>query len=202
MKFHKRIAEQGVTNIPGPTTYMFLDKALMCDANPWLSIEQFSQACASLPLVSIDFCLLRPGVASTELLLGLRNNRPAQGWWFTPGGRIRKNEPLANASDRIALDEMNLPSTALTRARLMGAWDHFYPDSAFDTEVSTHYVNLPHWLLLSAAEADALTLPQGPDQQHSRWQWQPLDKSVRDEAVHPYVRVYAQWLLDKTNLGI
>ena len=168
--------------------------------SPWLSPEQFSLACAALPLVSLDFCLTRPGVASLELLLGLRHNRPAQGWWFTPGGRIRKNELLACASARIALGELGLPDTSLPRARLMGAWDHCYPDSAFDPAVSTHYVNLPHWLPLSQAEADALTqLPQGPDQQHARWQWLPLDQAAQHESVHPYVRVYAQWLLENAH---
>ena len=169
----------------------------------WLTSDQFSQACAALPLVSLDFCLLRPGLAGPELLLGLRHNRPAQGWWFTPGGRIRKNEPLASASTRIALDELGLPATTLPRARLMGAWDHFYADSAFDPAVSTHYVNLPHWLVLNTLEAAALTLPlpQGPDQQHARWQWLPLDQAVQDESVHAYVRVYAQWLRNNALLN-
>lgn len=174
-------------------------KARIGDTSHWLSSKQFSQACAALPLVSLDFCLLRPscsGATGLELLLGLRNNRPAQGWWFTPGGRIRKNEQLASASARIALDELGLPATALSRAHLMGAWDHLYADSAFDPAVSTHYVNLPHWLALSQAEADALTLPQGPDQQHARWQWLPLEQAVQNESVHAYVRVYARWLLD------
>jgi colanic acid biosynthesis protein WcaH len=180
-----------------------IDNARIGDASPWLSPDQFSQACAALPLVSLDFCLLRPGdagAAGPELLLGLRNNRPAQGWWFTPGGRIRKNELLTSASTRIALDELGLPATALPRARLMGAWDHGYPDSAFDPAVSTHYVNLPHWLALCADEAAALALPHGPDQQHTRWQWLPLEQAARDESVHPYVRIYAQWLRDNAQL--
>ena len=57
-------------------------------------------------------------------------------------------------------------------------------------------VNLPHWLTLSADEAAALTLPQGSDQQHARWQWLPLEQAARDASVHAYVRVYAQWLRD------
>lgn len=161
-----------------------------------LSPEQFSQSCAALPLVSLDFCLLHHGATGFELLLGLRNNRPAQDWWFTPGGRIRKNESIANASARIILDELNLPFNILDRARLMGAWDHFYPDSAFDLEVCTHYVNLPHWLALSTDEATTLTLPQGPDKQHARWQWLPLEQAARDESVHPYVQIYAQKLIE------
>jgi len=68
--------------------------------NPWLSEAVFSTACAALPLVSIDLIVIRQGDQGRELQLGLRNNRPVQGWWFTPGGRIRKNEPLASALQR------------------------------------------------------------------------------------------------------
>lgn len=165
-----------------------------------MTTEQFSQACGALPLVSLDFCLLRPGVAGPELLLGLRNNRPAQGWWFTPGGRIRKNEPLTSASTRIVREELGMTTNVLSNARLMGAWDHFYPDSAFEQAVSTHYINLPHWLELSATDAAGLILPKGPDKQHAGWRWLPLDWVSRDELVHPYVRIYAQWLLNNTHL--
>ncbi|WP_286745065.1 NUDIX domain-containing protein, partial [Aquabacterium sp. UBA2148] len=59
-----------------------------------LPAAQFAQACEALPLVSIDLVLTDE---SNRLLLGLRRNAPARGWWFTPGGRIRKNEPLAAA---------------------------------------------------------------------------------------------------------
>jgi len=170
----------------------------------WLSAEAFSAACAALPLVSLDLCLTRPGPQGHELLLGLRNNRPAQGWWFTPGGRIRKNESLADALRRVALDELALSESALLRARLMGAWDHFYDDSAFDPGVSTHYVNLPHWLELSKEEAVTLALPcSGGDgdgtgryaSQHAHWRWQPLAQAAIDPQVHAYVRPYADWLM-------
>jgi colanic acid biosynthesis protein WcaH len=45
--------------------------------------------------VSVDLVLVRDG---REVLLGLRTNRPAQGSWFVPGGRILKNEKRADAS--------------------------------------------------------------------------------------------------------
>ena len=94
-----------------------------CSTAPtgWLSPDAFTSACAALPLVSVDVYLTRQQGGGTALLLGRRANRPAQGWWFTPGGRVRKNEPLASASARIALDELGLPAVALPRARLMGA---------------------------------------------------------------------------------
>jgi colanic acid biosynthesis protein WcaH len=162
---------------------------------PPLPIAEFSAACAALPLVSIDLVLINP---AGQLLLGLRNNAPACGWWFTPGGRIRKNEPLADAKLRVAQDELGLPALALARAIPMGAWDHFYPDSAFDPGVSTHYVNLPLWLALTPDEEKHLQLPQGAGEQHARWQWLALDQAAGDGAVHAYVRVYAQWVLQQT----
>lgn len=157
-------------------------------ASQWLSEEVFSSACAALPLVSIDLMITRPGDQGRELLLGLRNNRPAQGWWFTPGSRIRKNESLSTALRRVAQDEIGLNLDWLGRAQLLGAWDHFYPDSAFDSGISTHYVNLPHALYLTRDEAQAVQPPSGPGLQHQSWMWMPVALASTDERVHEYVR--------------
>lgn len=160
---------------------------------PWLSAEAFGTACAALPLVSIDLMVTRPGPDGPELLLGLRNNRPARDWWFTPGGRIRKNEAFGEAMSRVARDEIGLGPECLVRAQLLGAWDHFYPDSAFDPAISTHYVNLPHALHLTAEEAAMIRPPRGPEAQHRAWKWLPLPEAGRDVLVHPHVRA----VLDK-----
>lgn len=156
----------------------------------------FAAAVTALPLVSLDWVLTNP---SGQLLLGQRMNAPARGWWFTPGGRIRKNEALAHAMQRVASDELGLePQIAglwASRAQLMGAWDHFYPDSAFSPQVSTHYVNLPHWLALTWAELAQLELPVG--EQHSAWQWLALADVVRNPLVHEHVRLYAAWVLER-----
>jgi colanic acid biosynthesis protein WcaH len=158
-------------------------------ASQWLSEEVFSSACAALPLVSIDLMITRQGDQGRELLLGKRNNRPAQGWWFTPGGRIRKYEPLQNALRRVAQVEIGLNIEWLNRAQLLGAWDHFYPDSAFDQAVSTHYVNLPYELHLTEDEAQVVQPPNGKGLQHQRWMWMPVKQASTDERVHEYVRV-------------
>lgn len=81
----------------------------------------------------------------------------------------------------------------------MVAWDHFYPDSAFSPSVSTHYVNLPHWLPLSWAEVALLKLPMG--EQHSAWQWLPLADAAQNPLVHLYVRPYAAWVLCRPGTG-
>ncbi len=164
--------------------------------NPWLSEELFSTACAALPLVSVDLMVTRPGEQGRELLLGLRNNRPAQGWWFTPGSSIRKNEALASTMRRVAQDEIRLDPERLGRAQLLGAWDHFYPDSAFDPNISTRYGNLPHAVHLSADEAQTLKLPLGNGSQHLEWRWMPITEAQNDERVHAYVRAFLGRLLE------
>jgi ADP-ribose pyrophosphatase YjhB (NUDIX family) len=82
----------GVTIFNGDA---FLDKI---DAGflPW---PEFERAVGALPLVSVDWVLLNP---AGQMLLGHRRNAPARHWWFTPGGRVRKNEPLASCLQRVA----------------------------------------------------------------------------------------------------
>jgi colanic acid biosynthesis protein WcaH len=161
---------------------------------PVLSESVFRQGVEALPLVSVDLCITDE---AGNLLLGKRNNAPARHWWFTPGARIRKNEPIAQALARVMRDELALPVECAAQATLMGAWDHFYPDSAFDAAVSTHYVNLPHWLRLTNSQVADLQLPQGPGKQHASWQWLPLFQAARDAATHTYVQIYARWLLER-----
>jgi colanic acid biosynthesis protein WcaH len=159
----------------------------------WLSDVQFTDAIAALPLVSVDLCVVDP---TGRLLVGLRRNRPAQGYWFTPGARIRKSEAIWEALLRLGQEELGLPADSIRRAVLMGAWDHFYPDSAFDGEVSTHYVNLPSWIRLTDQEAhelgDALDVRKD---QHDAWRWLSSCDGDLDGRLHPYARANAAWLI-------
>jgi colanic acid biosynthesis protein WcaH len=133
---------------------------------PRLSPEAFSAACAALPIVSIDLFDTRPSSQGLELLLGLRNNRPAQVWWFTPGGRIQKKEALQDAKARVGQSEIGLTHYLTNRAALLGIWDHFYPDSAFDQSISTHYVNLAYALHSTAQKAIEVKPLSGLNEQH------------------------------------
>lgn len=153
-----------------------------------LNQDMFSAACAALPLISIDLMVTRPGLQGRELLLGLRKNRPAKGWWFTPGGRIYKNEPFNVAMRRIAQQEIGLNFVWLNRAKSLGIKDHFYPDSAFNPNISTHYLNLPYALALQSEEAQTLKLQTDKFSQHEAWQWISIELAQNDPNVHSYVR--------------
>ena len=126
-----------------------------------------------------------------QLLLGKRNNEPLRGEWFTPGGRIHKNETWQDALLRIVEVELGLSGIAVEDFSLMGVWDHFYNNSAVDQGISTHYVNLPHYVRFKSKPEITL------DDQHAGSEWFDLSVVSSDEKFHPYMRNYASWLLNK-----
>ncbi len=52
-----------------------------------LNDSLFKTIVANTPLISIDLIIQN---SQKKILLGKRINRPAQGYWFVPGGRVRK----------------------------------------------------------------------------------------------------------------
>jgi len=149
----------------------------------WLDLPTFQTVVASTPLVAIDL-VVRNGRG--EVFLGLRVNRPAYGFWFVPGGRIRKNESLDSAFRRITQDELGRPFERAT-ARLLGVFEHFYEDSVFANAgfgPDTHYVVLSYCL-----ELDDSTL-QPPAEQHQQYRWWPQDELRFSSRVHENTRAY------------
>ena len=146
-----------------------------------LSPADFRRAVEMLPLVSIDL-LLHDGQG--RYLTGLRSNPPAQGAWFVPGGRIRKNEPLALALDRIAREELGLHAMAAAWTPC-GVHEHFYSTNfAGEINRSTHYIVL-------AYEAERALDPASlPHAQHRGYRWLSPAAIVADPDVHPYTRAY------------
>lgn len=151
--------------------------------------QTFKVVIENTPLVSIDLCL----VCDDQLLLGKRNNFPLKGEWFTPGGRIHKNETWQHALLRIVRTELGLYVTGVEDFVMMGMWDHFYKNSAIDQYISTHYVNLPYYVWLKSEPEITL------DDQHSEFRWFDLAVISSNEKFHPYMRNYASWLIN--NMG-
>ena len=152
-----------------------------------LKPEIFKTIVKNAPLVSIDICLIFEG----QLLLAMRNNQPLKGKWFTPGGRINKNETWKNALLRIVNVELGISNAVVDEFTFMGIYDHFYLNSVFNSEISTHYVNLPHFLNLTSRPKVTL------DNQHADFKWFSLELLLSDESFHPYVKSYAELLLNK-----
>ena len=134
-----------------------------------LDAATFKTVVESTPLVSIDLCLVCEG----QLMMGLRHNEPLKGQWFTPGGRLLKNERWQDGLARIAKAELGL--TVKTDAReLMGVRDHFYENSAVNKSSSTHNVNLPHVCCWGSR------LELSMDAQHESVRWFELASIIKD----------------------
>ena len=151
--------------------------------------SRFVELVRDLPLISVDLVLVRDG---REVLLGLRTNRPAQGSWFVPGGRIRKNETMQAALARVAHDELGLQLADLpVPPRHMGAFEHFYTDCfAGDVGVSTHYVVMGNLVALPAGTELAAA-----DAQHSALRWWPLAEAQASAEVHRFTKDYVDAIL-------
>ena len=146
-----------------------------------LQADNFLQIIDATPLVSVDLIIKNN---KGEVLLGKRNNKPAQHFWFVPGGRIRKNESLDQAVKRIGQVELGL-NLERSNARLIGAFDHIYDDNfAEEPGINTHYVALGHEFIID--NADAII----QDAQHAELAWFSIDELLQRDDVHPNTQAY------------
>lgn len=156
----------------------------------YLDDSTFKTVVSSTPLVSIDLVIRD---AAGRALLGLRTNRPAQNQWFVPGGRVLKNERLAEAFTRLVAAELGV-QLSIDRARLLGVYDHLYSDSIWGDSVSTHYVVTAFELdasdLIATETGGAFSLDTLPDKQHADYRWFEVDTLLRSDQVHEHTKWY------------
>lgn len=146
-----------------------------------LPSDLFRQVVELTPLVSIDLVVRNLDGA---MLLGARENRPAQGSWFVPGGRIGKNERIEKGFARITDTELGR-ALPFHEARFLGVFEHLYEDNfAGAPDFGTHYVVLAYSIECDAA---SLYLPQ---EQHSAYRWMRDEEVLRRADVHAYTKAY------------
>jgi colanic acid biosynthesis protein WcaH len=146
-----------------------------------LSDKEFREIIKNAPLVSIDLIVKNE---EGKILLGLRINKPAQNTWFVPGGRLRKDETLDSAFNRISYTELGLNFTR-DQARFVGVYEHIYRDSFFDDTIGTHYIVL-------AYEIKTLTNPESfSNIQHQKYRWFSAKDALKEGSnVHQNVLPY------------
>ena len=153
-----------------------------------LTEAEFLSVLKYTPLISIDLCL----IYNNEILLLKRNNDPAKGFFFTPGSRIHKNKSIDQTIKDICLNELGL---CIDEPYIfMEANEHFYENSFFSSNISTHYVNLSYMIILK--NRPKITL----DFQHSEHLWIKLDDCYDNEQIHSYVLSYIFWLKKTLNI--
>lgn len=148
----------------------------------FLDNKTFETVIQSTPLIAIDLVVVNE---KNQLLIGKRLNRPAQNYWFVPGGRILKNESLNNAFKRLTLTELG-KEIELKQATLLGVFEHFYQDSVFSEQASTHYINVAHVIYLKQKELESL--PEG--EQHNSYQWHNIATIENNPEIHKYTKAY------------
>ena len=146
-----------------------------------LEPDEFAEAVRLSPLVSIDLIVNNK---NGEILLGLRTNEPAKGFWFVPGGRILKDERIPEAFERITDNELGVILN-YNEAELVGVFEHLYPNNFAGREgFGTHYIVLAHSISI---DEEILNLP---GDQHSDYKWMSPQQISKDESVHPYTKAY------------
>ena len=147
-----------------------------------LSKEDFIAIVKNTPLVSIDLIIENREGA---ILLGWRSNQPAKGYWFVPGGRIRKDENFRDAFKRILKTETGI-ECELEDTTFLGLYEHLYPDENYANEpgFGTHYIVTAFRIKIDE-ELEAL-----PHDQHQEYWWASLDDILEDSNVHENTRNY------------
>lgn len=147
-----------------------------------LPADEFRQAVRTVPLVALDLVLVNP---RDEVLLGRRVNAPAKGYWFVPGGRIKKDERFHEALPRILLQETGCRGADVGDARVLGVYEHIYPDNVFgEPGYGTHYVVAAYWMRL----LDSFRL--AADRQHEDFRFFGIPELLADPLVHDWVKSY------------
>lgn len=123
-----------------------------------------------MPVLCVDVVL----VSRHGFLMGFRNNEPAKGAWWFPGGRVLVNEMISDSIRRKMFQELGI--TKFGSVKFLGFGETLFSTSAFS--VPTHTVNL---VFLSRI---GTRLPASRDAQHNKFRW---FKKI-DPHWHPYLK--------------
>lgn len=145
-----------------------------------LDTEVFKTVVASTPLISMDLIVQNN---AGQVLLGYRNNRPAQGFWFVPGGRVLKDERFEMAFERLSDIELGKRYT-LSQAEFLGPYEHLYPDNFSSAVFTTHYVVLGYKITWNGELSDLTS------EQHSDYRWWTIEELLDASQVHDNTKAY------------
>lgn len=136
--------------------------------------DLYKKILEAIPVVCVDALI----VHNDEFLLGRRQNKPAKGEWFTPGGRVMKGETLVDAIVRKVREETGLADFEVEEQ--LGAKETIFNDS--EQGPSSHTVNIMYRVIARSKER------RSADSQNSDLQW----FAAIDPTWHPYVKMFLE----------
>lgn len=137
----------------------------------WIPDDDWRTIVANVPLVAVDLLVRHDG----GLVFGERQNEPAKGWWFLPGGRVQKGETRVEAVHRIAREEVGL-SVELVES--LGAFEHLYDTSDVAGVDTKHY--LANGYVVDVVDGELTTDDQHGELRVFESPPDPLHDHVRD----------------------
>lgn len=105
----------------------------MTEPVSWIPDDVWADIVAHMPVPSVDLVV----DCADGVLLARRQNEPASGEWFVPGGRVRKGEPIRETVSRVACEELGIDVSIQTE---LGTYDHFYETADMEDAGGKHYV--------------------------------------------------------------
>lgn len=156
----------------------------------YLSDDDFKNVIKNSVLFSFDLIIHH----ESKYLLGYRVNAPAKGYWFVPGGRIRKGENLKKAFLRILKLELGILNDKVDTNELAKLekpegtlFNQIYlNDNNFnDPLVSTHYIAFGIKVNLINTDVIEKNLDQ-----HSKMKWLELPEILTNPNVHINAKAY------------
>lgn len=144
----------------------------------WLSEEDYRKMLRAMPVVSVDLVVHDEAGC---ILLGKRNNRPAAGSWFVPGGRLFKGENITSAVKRISTQELG---KEMNHELVLGVYHQRYPDNFADDSFNSHYITFP----VSIVAPKSLKLCN--DEQHEELRWWSVEDLMKASDVHEVTKNY------------
>lgn len=100
-----------------------------------IPLDKYKFILNNMPVPCVDVVIFNE---KKEILLLKRDNEPAKGVWWVPGGRILKNETIADAAIRKVREELGVNSKFI---HLLGCSDTIFDVGPFE-DVTTHTVNV------------------------------------------------------------
>ena len=140
-----------------------------------IPLELYKQIHASLPIPCVDAVILN---TNKEVLLCHRLNKPAQGTWWFPGGRVLKGETMEDAIVRKVKQETNLDVDIVKQ---LGTDQTMFPDGPFGGP--THTINTV-FLVTIKDHTDI-----HPDIQSDQIQWFTTIPENSPEYIKKYIKL-------------
>ncbi len=146
----------------------------------FLTKKSFLNIISKTPLCSIDILIS----IGNKYLFGLRENRPAMGYYFVPGGRILKNEDYNKTILRILRKELGLKFKSI-KFSIIGIYNHFYKNNVYNVKnINTHY------FVCAIKIALKNNISFKNDNQHSKFILLTKKQALDHKKVHRYSKIY------------